>query len=406
VNLELGQPAQSTPYRYAFAQPTESRGGLRRLAAACLKALPGCLLACLGAQLAFAAQPKEVIAYIFPSDSALQPSDIAAGKLTRVNYAFANIRHGEIVEGFGHDAENFAVLHALKRKNSGLKVLVSVGGWTWSGGFSDMALTAASRRKFIDSAARFIEKYELDGLDVDWEYPGLPGIGNRFRPEDKENYTALLRELRTKFDHEQKRLGRPLFTSLAAGASLHFLEQTNMREVARYVDTVNLMSYDYYEPSSSPITGNHAPLYTDPADPNHISADASVAAFLAAGVPGEKLVLGVPFYGHAWSGVADIAHGLFQPGKNAKLQANYHDIVTLRKNGGYVRYWDTPASAPYLYNAASHIFISYEDPESLRLKSGYVLTHKLGGIMFWEYSADADGALLDAINASLRGALQ
>ncbi len=266
-----------------------------------------------------------------------------------------------------------------------------------------MARTPETRRKFIASAVAFLEKYNLDGIDIDWEYPGLPGVGNPFRAEDGENYTALLKELRKQLDFQEKLWKRPLITSIAAGASAEFLEHTQMALVSRYVNTVNLMSYDYYESNSSSITGHHAPLYTNPADPKAISADTSVRAFLAAGVPAHQLILGVPFYGHEWSEVGPTSNGLFQPGKPASIPANYYDIVELLK-AGYVRYWDKISSAPYLYNPATRIFITYEDPESAGLKARYALQHKLGGIMFWEYHGDLEGALLDAIDAVLKPA--
>ncbi|WP_433963822.1 glycoside hydrolase family 18 protein [Tunturiibacter gelidiferens] len=213
---------------------------------------------------------KEVIAYIFPKDRIIAPGEITAGKLTRINYAFANLQNGQIVEGFAHDAENFAALNALKHDNPSLTILVSVGGWTWSGDFSDMALTEQSRKIFIDSAVKFVEKYQLDGLDIDWEYPGMPGDNHRFRPEDKQNYTLLLKELKSRFDHEEKSLHRHLLTSIATGASTEFLEHTEMGKVQKYVDTVNLMSYDYYVPSWDKTTGHHAPLFINPADPKNL----------------------------------------------------------------------------------------------------------------------------------------
>ncbi len=348
--------------------------------------------------------PAEVIAYVFPRDKALAADEIDGEKLTRINYAFANINRGEMVEGSAYDAGNFAVLDGLKRQNPQLKLLVSVGGWTWSGGFSDMALTEAGRRRFIDSAVRFVGKYGLDGVDIDWEYPGMPGMGNPHRPEDAQHYTALLTELRRRFDLEGKRLGRQLLTSVATGASLNFLAHTEMGKVARVVDSVNLMSYDYYEPSSDKTTGHHAPLYANPRDPRHVSADASVKAYLAAGVPASKLVLGVPFYGQAWAEVNGEYHGLYQHGVAARIAASYRDIpALLAPAGGYQRYWDAEASAPYLYSAAAHTFISYDDAESLRLKCQYVLKHGLAGIMFWEYHNDLDETLLRAIDAGLHG---
>ena len=345
-----------------------------------------------------------VIAYIFPRDHVIQPGEIAARKLTRINYAFANVQDGRIVAANPADAPNLAALVALKQDNPTLQVLISAGGWLWSGDFSDMALTRASRSRFIESAVAFIERYDLDGLDIDWEYPGQIGAGNRFRPEDARNYTLLLAEIRESFNREQKKLGRPLLLSIAAGAFNDFLEHTEMQRVARSVDTVNLMAYDYYEPGSDRITANHAPLYTDPSDPKHISADTSVRNFERAGVPARKIILGVPFYGHIWGNVAPTNHGLFQTGSAVpNTFARYRDIVGTMLGQGFTRYWDASASAPYLYNAQKEQFVSYEDPESLALKCAYVQRMHLAGVMFWEYDGDATGALLDTIDHAFYG---
>jgi chitinase len=345
-----------------------------------------------------------IVAYIFPRDHVIEPDEIAATKITRINYAFANLQDGRIVAVSPADPANFATLVALKGQNPRLEVLVSVGGWLWSGNFSDMALTRASRSRFIDSVAAFIEQFKLDGLDIDWEYPGQTGAGNRFRPADKQNYTLLLQELRQRFDREQGKLGHPLLLTVAAGASTEFLEHTEMNRAAEYLDAVNLMAYDYYEPGDEPITGNHAPLYRDPADPGGVAADVSVRAFEQTGVPARKIVLGVPFYGHVWGHVGAINHGLFQPGTAApNAYSRYQDIAGTLLNQGFTRYWDAAASVPYLYSEQKQEFVSYEDPQSLALKCGYVLEHGLGGIMFWEYSADPSGALLDTIDRAFRG---
>jgi chitinase len=345
---------------------------------------------------------KQIIAYVFPQTQVLKPGDVDVKKLTRINYAFANIADGKIVEGFPSDGENLATLVALKKENPSLKVLVSVGGWLWSGNFSDMVLTKGSRETFIKSVVGFVEKHQLDGLDVDWEYPGMAGAGNHFRPEDTQNFTLLMKELRDRFDHEQKKLHRRLYLSIAAGAQTDFLEHTEMEKVARELDTVNLMAYDYYEPGSDPNTGHHAPLFTDPSDPKKISADESVKEFEKAGVPAAKIVLGVPFYGHVWGEVGDKNNGLFQPGKPVpNTYSRYGDIAANMLEHGYTRHWDAVASAPYLYNASQHIFVSYDDPESLGLKCRYVLDHKLGGVMFWDYESDPTGTLLKTLHDDL-----
>ena len=346
----------------------------------------------------------EIVAYIFTRDRPIQPGEIAARKLARINYAFAGIQDGRIAATGPADTSNLAALVALKRENPSLQVLISVGGWLGSGNFSDMALTPESRLRFIDSVVAFVERCNLDGLDIDWEYPGRIGAGNRFRPEDKRNYTLLLADIRKHFNREEKKFHRPLVLTIAAGSDQRFLDHIEMRRVARVVDTVNLMAYDYYEPGSEPITGNHAPLYTDPEDPSHVSADASVRMFERAGVPARKIVLGVPFYGHVWGHVPPVHHGLFQPGSPVPgAFAPYSYIVSSMLGHGFTRYWDSSASVPYLYNAQKQVFVSYEDPESLALKCAYVQRMHLGGIMFWEYSADASGALLDTIDRAFCG---
>ncbi len=360
------------------------------------------LLVVFAAVSAEAQQKPLIVAYLFPQDATLAPDQVNARALTRINYAFANIENGRMVMGFKHDAENFATLDALKKQNPQLAVLISVGGWLWSGGFSDVALTAESRAVFIESAMDFLNRYHLDGLDIDWEYPGMPGAGHKFRAEDKQNFTLLLTELRKRFDEETKRTGRRLYLTIAAGASSEFLAHTEMAKVARIVDTVNLMSYDYYEPDSGPITGHHAPLYSNPADPQKVSADASVRAFEQAGAPPEKILLGLPFYGHVWGQVEATAHGLYQPGKQIpNAFAPYSAITATMLGHGFTRYWDVTSDAPYLYNADKKIFVSYEDPQSIAVKGSYVLKHKLGGVMFWDYEADSNGALLGAVNEAL-----
>jgi chitinase len=344
----------------------------------------------------------EVTGYVFTRGAALAPGQVDGSRLTRINYAFSNIQNGRMVLGAPTDAQNFAILTKMRYSDPNLTVLVSVGGWLWSTNFSDMALTAESRHVFEDSVMVFLTQYDLDGLDIDWEYPGMPGAGHPFRPEDKQNFTALLRELRERFDRVARRSGKRLYLTVAMGASDDVIANTEMRQVQKYVDTVNLMAYDYYEPGSESITGNHAPLLVDPADPKKVSADDSVRAYEKVGVPAEKILLGVPFYGHEWGDVPDQNHGLFQTGKPIPgAYAPFNVIETSMLGHGFARYWDEKAQVPYLYSAEKHVFVSYEDPESLKEKCKYIRDHKLGGVMFWEYFGDSDGKLLQTIDTAL-----
>jgi chitinase len=306
------------------------------------------------------------------------------------------------VNGFDSDRANFAVLTGLRKQNPTFTVLVSVGGWVWSSHFSDMALTAQSRAVFIDSVMEFLSRYDLDGLDIDWEFPGMAGASRRFRSVDGENFTQLLKELRARFDEQTAKTHHRLYLTIAAAASNEYLAHTEIGKQQQYLDTVNLMAYDYVEPGADKLTGNHAPLFTDPADARNYSADASVRAFIAAGVPAEKIILGVPFYGHAWGNVPDTNHGFLQPGKPVpNAYATYNAITAKMLEHGYVRYWDSSASVPYLYNPAQKIFVSYEDPESLRAKCHYVLEQKLGGIMYWNHESDTSRVLLGTIVQAL-----
>jgi chitinase len=366
-------------------------------------------LAVLGAAALLAPPPARaegpaIIAYVFPQDRVIEPAEIAADELTHVNYAFANIRDGRVVEGFEKDALNLRALTALRRDQPRLKVLVSVGGWTWSGGFSDAALTPESRRVFVESAVDLVRRHDLDGVDIDWEYPGQRGFGNTYRPQDKTSFTALMADLRGALDAAGASSHRRYLLTLAAGASRQFLANTEMDKVQASVDFVNLMAYDFREAESDPLAGHHANLYPSPLDPDQGSADQAVSDFFAAGVPAAKLVLGVPFYGRAWADVEAKGDGLYQRGSASKerIDTRYASLAAERVNrAGYRRVWDRRAQAAFLWNPATRSFISYEDPESLAAKSRYVLDHGLGGVMFWEYYSDPTGTLLRTLYREL-----
>ncbi len=341
-----------------------------------------------------------IIAYVFAENNLIDPTTIAAEKLTHINYAFANIRDGRVVEGFTRDRENMALLGGLRQRSPHLKLLISVGGWTWSGGFSDAVLTPDSRHRFVESAIDFVRRHNLDGFDVDWEYPGLPGFGNPHRPEDKENFTAVMADLRAALDEEGRKKNRTYLLTFAAGAFSDFIAHTELDKVQAAVDFVNLMTYDFRVAEGDPISGHHANLFPNVLDPKQRSADRAVREFIAAGVPAAKLVLGVPFYGRAWGEVAAERNGLYQPGKPLPEPMNL-DYVRLAADvigrDGFVRYWDANAQVPYLWNAKRRIFITYEDPESLARKARYIRERGLAGAMFWEYNSDPSGVLLGAL---------
>ncbi|ALS99716.1 glycoside hydrolase family 18 protein [Lacimicrobium alkaliphilum] len=349
---------------------------------------------------------KVIIGYIFSPDAPLDTDLIAAEKLTHINYAFSRIEEGKLTEGFESDEQNYRQLQRLKARNPDLKILSSVGGWTWSDTFSDLAAEQESVQRFVQSAVEFVRRHQLDGLDIDWEYPGLPGAGNPFRAEDGQNFTFLLAQLRQALDKLEQKMNRPLLLTIASGGFGKYVEKAKLQDWHKYLDYINIMAYDYNFPADGAITGHHAGLYSHPMDSSRNSADNAVQQHLSVGVPAAKLVLGVPFYGRIWMQVNNDNHGMFQPGNASTLELGGGSYKNLRsqltEKQGFVRHWDDVAKAPWLWHKGKKILISYEDPESLRHKSQYILQQNLAGVMFWQYHSDYQNTLLDSLYQHLR----
>ncbi|PQJ35483.1 chitinase [Salinibacter sp. 10B] len=324
-----------------------------------------------------------------------------ARQLTHINYAFANVtEEGRVVLESEQDSANLAQLRALKSVHSDLKILLSIGGWAWSDYFSNAALTDSSRVRFARSAVALLRKHQLDGLDLDWEYPGQQGENNVYRPEDDSNFTRLLQTVRRHLNRQGRRDGRTgddrYLLTIAAGASADYLAHTNMAAAHKPLDYVHLMTYDFHGSWTS-HTGHHANLYP-PATPDtmQLSAAHTVTQFIKAGVPARKLVLGVPFYGRGWAGVTPTNKGLYQSYEASRGGYPYDTLASLAKQEAFVRRWDSTAQAPTLWNADSSLLITYETPASLRAKTHFVKSRGLAGIMYWEHNSD-DGTLLQTL---------
>ena len=191
---------------------------------------------------------------------------------------------------------NFGELRRLKRQYPHLKTLISVGGWTWSDKFSDVALTAESRQKFARSCVDFMRKYGFDGIDIDWEYPvGGGEEGNLNRPEDKQNFTLLLRALQEKIQKKEAADGRDYLLTIAAPAGAEQYNNLELDQIHQHVDWINVMTYDYHGSWESQ-TNLHAPLYSATGDPSpdaqNWNVDATISGYRNKGVPANKLVMG------------------------------------------------------------------------------------------------------------------
>ena len=322
---------------------------------------------------------------------------IPADKLTHVNYAFAIVKDGKIALRDAEQARaNFPKLVELKKKHPRMRTLISVGGWADSEGFSDAALTHSTRAEFAHSCASFMRAHGFDGVDIDWEFPVSGGEkGNVERPEDKRNFTALVKDLRTT-------MGDRYEISFAAGGFQEFLEEAiEWKEVMDLVDRVNLMTYDLVNGNST-VTGHHTPLYST--KQQRESTDNAVQYLVKLGIPANKLVIGSAFYGRMWENVAATNNGLYQSGK-FKKGVNFRNFgKEVSPSTGFKLYWDDVAKAPYAYNASQKLFVTYDDKRSMDLKTTYALEQGLNGIMFWEITNDTNrNGLLHAIDAARKG---
>lgn len=344
-------------------------------------------------------QPFVVMAYYVPSND-YKPEDIPFEKLTHIIFSFTQVIDHKMQFKNERYAEELKKLVAYKTQYPHLKVMIACGGWGGSGGFSNMANDPELRQGFVKSTVDFVTQYNLDGVDIDWEYPGLEGAGNPHGPEDKVNFTALMKELREALDSTNK----PMTLTFASAGWDRYYDHIETLKVMNYANYMNIMTYDFAT-GGSPVTNHHTNLHpSSNTTVNKRSTSAIVEYCLALGVKPEQLVIGAAFYGRGWQGVPPENNGLFQPNTGVwKGWANYRGLKANNENkNGFVKYWDSTAQAPYLYRAKDSIFVSYDDTKSVRLKTQYAKAKQLGGIMFWQLTSDSktDG-LLDAIDSEV-----
>ncbi|MFI9275731.1 glycosyl hydrolase family 18 protein [Kitasatospora sp. NPDC052896] len=324
---------------------------------------------------------------------------------------------------------NFQQLKELKAKYPNLKILVSLGGYTYSKYFSKVAATPAFRQKFVSSCIDMYIKGNLpqlapdpaggpgaaagifDGFDLDWEFPGtdLGHVGNFYSPQDGANYVALLEEFRTQLNALGG--GKHYLTTAVLPAGPANIAAIQPAAMSQYLDFGNVEAYDYHGAfDTHGPTNAQAPLYDSPSSPatgTGFTVDASVNALLQRGFPADKMVLGVPLYGRGWTGVpaGEATHGLYQSvtGPTAAFTysaqpgvADYKELKAAGKIKTANMFFDQTTDSSWIYDGTN--FWSIESPQSLAFKRQYIGDKGLAGIMM--YSLESDDPTTTLVNAA------
>ncbi len=311
-------------------------------------------------------------------------------KLTHIIYSFCHLQGNRLAVDNADDSLTIRKLVSLKSRNPQLKVMLSLGGWGGCKTCSEVFNTPDGIKEFAQSVKDLTATYQTDGLDLDWEYPAIEGYpGHQFLPEDKENFTSLVKEIR-------QVMGKNFVLTFAGGGFTKFLEESiEWEKVMPDLDLVNVMSYDLTS-GYSPVTGHHTPLYSTPEQLE--STDRAVRFLDSIGVPANKIIIGAAMYARIWEGVDSLNNGLHRPGKFKKGVPFKKFESEISESQGFTNFWDSTAQAPYRYHFQEKLFATFDDPASVRLKTQYALDKKLGGIMFWQLAEDLpEGGLLDVM---------
>ncbi|RCH91400.1 hypothetical protein CU097_002209 [Rhizopus azygosporus] len=373
---------------------------------------------------------KPVVIGYYPNWNDRFPvTKIDFSKFTHIHYAFAIIVNGSVPVWENPQKANAQLtkLVTMAHKHK-VKVLLSTGGWTGSITFSSMVRSQRARKEFIDWNISAMKRYKIDGVDIDWEYPGRQGEGcNKVDEEhDVKNFLTLLRELRQAMDGEfgvgQKEISAAVYIRPF---------NSFVPEMAEVLDRANIMTYDMNGPWSLQ-TGANAPLY---ASRSQGSVDSSVNAWIEAGMPRHKITVGLAFYGR--SAIAKVNMLVTKKINQNQVQGEipqgdktdvffqsplcplspgglsgtwrFHNLLSqhilkspLEANKPWVRVWDAVTSTPWLFNPKTKVFISYDDPQSLALKTCYVRQKDLAGVMIRSIDQDSkENDLLNAIHNSI-----
>lgn len=331
------------------------------------------------------------------------PEDVPFEKLDMMY--FANVEpepDGTVVFASDTDEPNLTEFRNLKQDGGpaeDVRMGFAIGGWNSSRNFSDATLTRENRERFAATAIEMMREYDFDGFEIDWEYPTGGGRSwNVERNEDVENVVKLVEECRRQLDEAMDEDGREYSLSYSAPAEPSHITPLDVETLADLLDWINVMSYDLVDESSA-TTGHNAPVYGSP------SANEAVETWDAEGIARSKMMIGHPFYGRGFDGVApgSDGDGLDQPFEKYEKTLDYGAIRDRIDDPGWDRNWDETARAPHLYNVDERNWVSATDPEYIKAMTSYALEEGCRGVFCWELSYDPSNELLDAMNGAIDG---
>ena len=339
---------------------------------------------------ASSAREGRIVLYVH-DNAELEAALATAHKADQVNYAFALIEDGRAT--LDH-AAGLKHMTRFLRENPHIDGVLSVGGWA-ADGFSQACATAEGREALADSILQLMDAHGFVGVDIDWEYPGIPAGGIAASPDDAENWYALLALLREGLDARQEATGRDHLLSVALGAAPEHVGAADGARIAEYVDQAVVMAYDLC--GFDRITGHHAGLYPEQAPRG--SGAYAVKRLTEGGMDPQRILLGIPAYGRVWRQVAGEGNGLAQrAGTSGNKTIAFDEVLRLTERG-YTKRYDETAEAAWWFDGSS--FVSAEDDRSIQAKCDWLIAKGLQGAAVWQYSQDQSGAMLAMLNAAM-----
>ncbi len=306
--------------------------------------------------------------------------------LTHVNISFAKVVDVEGTVSF--ECADKAKLHAFRKQNPNIIMSIAIGGWG-AGNFSEAASSSKTRKNFIKTTLEIIKEYNLDGVDLDWEYPCVSSSGISSSPADKQNFTMLMCELREALSVYEQQVDQKMILTFAAGASDKLVQCVELDKLYEITDFMNLMTYDMG--GSFGTTGFHSSLYESKLCSSKGGAY-YVDLYHNHGYKKDKIVYGAAFYGRGGDETDGINCAI---NGNQGLYFDYHDIIKMKEDDNFSYVYDEKSKGAYIYDG--NVFVSFDAPQSIVAKLDYVKEENLLGIMFWEYATDETHELIEII---------